>query len=235
LAASQYGGEAIGRQIRLRDSSGVVSVAQIIGIAADVRAPLQRGTTDVVYLPIRQAPPMMIYFLARTDRPEEVSGLAREILWKTDPTQPLDGPWMMNALLTDRLAVHRLSSSIVLGFAVSALSLSTFGIYSVVAYLVSSCRKEIGIRLAVGASPAVIMRLIIARCLGLVAWGLIPGLAAMLALSFVLQPFLLDVSQFDLSIYFGVAALVIAVAAAACAVPARSASKLDPISTLRLD
>jgi ABC-type antimicrobial peptide transport system permease subunit len=123
----------------------------------------------------------------------------------------------------------------VLGFAVSALSLSAFGIYSVVAYLVSSRRKEIGIRLAVGASPAVIMRLIIARGLGLVAWGLIAGLAAMLALSFVLQPFLLDVSQFDLSIYFGVAALVIAVAAAACAVPARSASKLDPISTLRLD
>lgn len=235
LAASQYGGDAIGRQIRLSDAFGDVILAGIVGIAADVRAPLQRGSTEMVYRPLGQAPPMMIYFLARTNQPEEVSGLAREILWKADPTQPLDGPWMVNALLTDRLAVHRLSSSIVLGFAVSALSLAAFGIYSVVAYLVSSRRKEIGIRLAVGATRAGIMRLVLGRGLGLVVWGLVAGLAATLVLSSVLQPYLLDVSQFDLSIYLGVAVLVLAVAAAACAVPARRASRLDPISTLRLD
>ncbi len=235
LAASHYGGDAIGQPIRLRGTTGDIVLAGIVGVVADVRAPLHRGSTDVVYRPIGQAPPMMIYFLARTGQPEEVSSLAREILWKTDPAQPLDGPWMVNTLLTDRLAVHRLSSSMVMVFALSALCLAAFGIYSVVAYLVSSRRKEIGIRLAIGASPASVSLLVLARGLGLVVWGLTTGLVATLALSSALRPYLLDVSQFDLSIYLGVAALVIAVATAACAVPARQASKLDPISTLRLD
>jgi putative ABC transport system permease protein len=235
LAASHFGGNAIGQQIRLGVSAGEPILALIVGIATDVRAPLHRGSTEVVYRPMRQAPPKMIYFLARTNQPQDVSSAAREILWKTDPAQPLDGPWMVDALLTDRLAIHKMSSSMVGVFAASALTLAAFGIFSVVSYLVLSRRKEIGIRLTLGASTASIARLVLARGLGYVVWGVVAGLAATLALSFAIEPYLLDVGRFDLPIYVGVAALVIAVATVACAIPARYASKLDPISTLRLE
>ncbi len=235
LANSYFAGEAIGSRIQLLDSSSTPMMAQIVGVVADVRVPLQRGSTDVVYRPIRQAPPDMVYFVVRTDHVEDVAASARQILWNLDPMQPIDGPWMADSLMAERLAIHRFSSSIVSAFAVAALSLAGLGVYGVIWSFVSSRRREIGIRLAVGASPGKIVRLVLAKGLALVAGGLVTGVASAMVLSSALEPYLLGVSRFDSAAYLGVVIVVLSIAVLASAIPARYAASLNPISTLRLD
>ena len=228
LETAHYGGAALDRYISIQ---GVK--ARIVGVAADVQAPLQRVGTLAVYRPFRQSPPLMTYFVARTRYPEQVAGAARRILWQLDPAQPIDGPWIVSTELSHRLAVHRFSSVLVGSFATCALLLATFGVYSVMTYAVASRRKEIGIRLALGSTPGGVRWFVLQRGLVLVMIGLGTGVLAQLFASSVLTPYLLDVSPHDVSIYGAVAGCVALAGLSACAFPAMRASAVDPASALR--
>jgi len=123
---------------------------------------------------------------------------------------------------------------LVLGiFAGVALALAAIGIYSVVSYAVSQRQRELGIRIALGAAPSAVLRLVVAQGAALAAIGLIVGLAAAIGLSRVIASLLFQVTPTDIATYVTVSSLLTAIALVACIVPARRAARVDPAVTLR--
>ena len=114
-----------------------------------------------------------------------------------------------------------------------ALLLGLVGIYGVMAYLVEQRRAEIGVRLALGAMPGGILRMVLARAALLLGIGLVGGLAAAFAVSRWIQQFLFEVKPHDPIVYFSVGALLVAIGLLAALVPARRASRVDPLAALR--
>jgi ABC-type antimicrobial peptide transport system permease subunit len=133
------------------------------------------------------------------------------------------------------VAPRRLVTRLLGLFSGLALSLASLGIYGVIAYSVVQRRQEIGIRMAIGAQRSQVLRLVMASGLKLVAVGIALGLAGALALTRFLQSLLFGVTAHDPVAFVTNAALLLAVAAAACALPALRASRVDPMRVLRTD
>ena len=236
LARSQFANNPIGQSLLIRGASGSSPIrAQIVGVAADVRVPLQRNSTDVIYRPLRQAPSPMVYFIARNERPESVLSAARNSLWELAPEQPMDGPWIMDAEIGHRLAIPRFSGALVGGMAAGALFLACLGIYATMSHLVVSQRREIGIRMAVGASALSVGGHVFGRAIRLVLIGVSIGLVLASWATVFLRPFLLGVSRFDPMTYASVFLLILTVSVAATSLPATRAARVDPNFVLRTD
>jgi len=139
----------------------------------------------------------------------------------------------MDQLRDASAAPRRFSTLLLAIFAAVALALAVIGIYGIMSWSVGQRRQEIGIRMAVGADRANILRLILGRGLRLAAAGVAIGLGSTLALTRVLQSLLFEISPHDPWILSGVSLLMLAIAAAACYIPARRAMHVDPIDTLR--
>jgi ABC-type antimicrobial peptide transport system permease subunit len=121
------------------------------------------------------------------------------------------------------------------GFALLALLLGAIGIYAVVAYSVAQRRREIGIRLALGAQPRAVARQIVRGALGLASAGALLGALSALGLTRFLETLLFGVEPTDAATFLGMAALLLAIAALASWIPARRAMKVDPVEALRTD
>jgi putative ABC transport system permease protein len=141
----------------------------------------------------------------------------------------------MDSLLDDRLAPRRLSLRLIEGFAAVALGLALLGIYGVMRYAVSQRVPEIGVRMALGAAPAEIHRMVIRDGLALAIPGLLAGAALALAVTRLARNMLFDVSPADPSAFATVAIGVLGVAVLACYVPARHAARVDPLSAIRTE
>ena len=128
-----------------------------------------------------------------------------------------------------------MAAALALAFAVVALVLSAVGLYSVMAYIVSQRTREIGIRMALGARRLDVLNLITKQGMKLAALGIVIGFALSLALSRALSAVLIDVSAYDVTIFLAVPVLLAAVALVACLVPARRATKIDPLKALRYE
>jgi putative ABC transport system permease protein len=148
---------------------------------------------------------------------------------------PVFGARTLNETVADSLAVRRFSMRLLAIFAATALLLAALGIYGVIAHSVVQRRQEIGIRMAIGAQRSQVLRLVMASGLRLVALGIALGLAGALALTRLLQTLLFGVTAHDPVAFVANASLLLAVAAAACALPARRASRVDPMRVLRTD
>jgi putative ABC transport system permease protein len=152
-----------------------------------------------------------------------------------DREQPIDQVESLEQTLANRFAEPRFETLLMGSFAGVALGLAVLGIYSVHAYAVAQRRHEIGIRMALGASAGGILRLIVGRGMRLTGIGIAMGLAGALALRSVFQSVLFGVSAADPAMLFAAAALLAIVGAAACYVPARQASRINPAIALRLE
>ena len=141
----------------------------------------------------------------------------------------------MDGRLAESLRQPRFSMLLLGLFAVVALVLSLVGIYGVLSYLVASRTREIGIRLALGAQPAHVVRGVLTQALRLVAGGVVLGLAGSFALTRLLTSMLHEVSPTDPGVLGGVAALLVTAALAACYVPARRATRVEPVIALRAE
>jgi putative ABC transport system permease protein len=212
-------------------------VGAVVGVVGDVR-PLnsQHDAAPACYFPYGYIGMPAMVVLARTNgKPETLGPMLRTEVHLIDSEQPVYNMKTMNEIVAAATAQQRFQAVLSSLFAVAALLLVAVGIYSVVAYIVKQRSREIGIRMAVGASTHNIVKMVIAQGMRNVLIGLALGLLGSLALTRLIgsSVFGLTTSATDLRIYLAVALLLVVVAFFACYLPARRATKIDPSQALR--
>jgi len=211
--------------------------SQIIGIAADVRSTSLNTPPEADYfLPALQRPETFTNILIRTNStPVAMAGLVREALRSVDPDLPLLQPQTLSTRIAQTVANRRLALVLLGTFAGLALLLASLGVYSVMAHLVAFRTSEIGIRMALGASPGAVMRMVLGHGRRLTLIGIGLGIVGALAVSRLLQQVLFEVDPTDPMIYLAVSVILLLVAEIASFLPARRATRIDPVTALRME
>ena len=211
--------------------------SQVIGIVADVRSQsLNEPARADYFLPALQRPEVFTNILVRTTAgPIAVAPLVREALRAVDPDLPLLQPQTLSARIAQTVADQRLALILLASFAGLALFLAMLGVYSVMAHLVAFRTNEIGIRMALGASPGAVMRMVLGHGRRLTLVGIAVGIAGGLAVSRLLQQVLFEVDAADPVIYLAVSVALLLVAEFASFLPARRATRIDPVIALRME
>jgi ABC-type antimicrobial peptide transport system permease subunit len=174
--------------------------------------------------------------LIRTSLPAaSVVDSVRRRVQAIDRDQPVEAIQTLAQVLANDRWWYRMWGGVFAAFAIIALVLSSVGLYAVMAYAVTQRTQEIGVRMAIGAQPRQVSWLILRRGLGQLAAGLVIGLTAALGLTSVLRLGLTDVAPHDPVTFTATAMLVTIVAIAACLVPARRATRVDPVVALRAE
>lgn len=234
--------DPIGQQIQPRLPGA--SPTTVIGIAADVRH-WSRDTDlePTAYYPFTQAPavvrPLVLRYMSIALRanlaPEAVTPSIRAAVAEIDKTTPIQDVRTMDSLVTDSSSLRRFDMSLLLTFAGLALSLAAVGVYGVMAYSVAQRTREIGIRVALGASRKDVLRLIVSHAGRLGAIGVAIGVIAAIALARVMATVVYGISPRDVATYSIAAGFVMAVILLAGYLPARRATRVDPLVALRAD
>jgi predicted permease len=205
---------------------GVVGVVKQYGLETDGKI--------ATYFPQQQNPGRDMFLVARTssDAAPLSAAITREI-HSVDPTVVVYGIRTMQDRLYDSLARQRFASTLLSAFAAFALLLAAVGLYGVMSYLVTQSTRDIGVRVALGARPGDIIRMVVRQGMELLAVGILAGLAGAAALTRVMASLLFGVSTTDAATFAAVPALLAAVAFAATAIPALRATRVDPMVVLR--
>ena len=242
--ARQYwpGENALGRRFKIGNPDDADRPwTEIVGIVGDVR---QMGLDEPVkaemYLPYQQInhnPWFMPRDLAIRTSGENsnIVGSIRQIIREVDRDQPVSNVATMSELLGEEAAQRRMGMIMLAGFAALALLLASLGIYGVLSYFVTQHTKEIGVRLALGATPRNILGLVLRKGMGLTLLGVAIGMAASFALTRLMSSLLFGVKALDPLTFVVVPVLLALVALLACGVPARRATKVDPMVALRYE
>jgi predicted permease len=225
------GQDAIGKRFILGPSTVNPDWATVIGVSADVKQTgLDTQRTNDFYF-LDYGPRFLI--LRTASDPLQLAAAVRREIQALDPTAPVSEFRTMEQVLEASTGPRRFSTLLLSVFAAVALTLAVIGIYGITAWSVAQRTQEIGIRMAVGADARGILKLILARGLKLSLIGLSIGLAATHALTRFLSTQLFEISPHDPWVLTGVSLLMLAVTTAACYLPAKRATKVDPITTLR--
>jgi putative ABC transport system permease protein len=209
----------------------------IVGVAADVRLRgLSLDATATIYVPHAQEPRRGMTFVVRTaGDPLSMAGAVRNAIQKVNKDQPVMRIETMEQVVAASLAQSRFAAALLSLFAALALVLAAVGIYGVMAYDVADRTREIGVRMALGAEARDVLRLIIGQGLKLVLIGVALGLIVALTLTRLMKALLFGVSATDPLTFGVVAALLAAIALLACWLPARRATKVDPMVALKYE
>jgi putative ABC transport system permease protein len=232
--ARLYGGESpIGKRDRDRQGRDWT----FVGVVADVkRYGLEIGWQNgEIYHSVFQGDPGGdINLLVRTaGDPLELAPAVRQHIWAINPNLPILDVMSMEQRLAESVAPRRFQMLLFGAFAVLALAIATVGIYGVISFAVSQRTHEIGIRMALGAQASDVLRMVIWRGVRLALIGMVLGLAAALALTRVMKNLLFEVRAMDPATLAGVALLLVGAALIASYIPARRATKVDPLQSLR--
>jgi putative ABC transport system permease protein len=228
------GEDAVGRQIVLWKGQ-TERPAEVIGVAGDMRDwGLDDEPSLAVYFPYYGAGASTIYFVVHgTATPESLKPVLRQALGEFDSSLPLSRVRSLEQLVGESVASRRFIMVLLVAFAGVALMLALAGVYGVLAYAVSRRTGEIGVRLALGASPGKVLRLIVAQGMKPVVAGLLAGIAAALALTRLMASLLFGIGATDIITYAGVAGLLAGAALLSCYLPARQALRVDVVAALR--
>lgn len=226
----------LGRRILMGTNNNVGLEMEIVGVVGDVRSLTLANVTDVeFYRPVLQRQRNFMQLVVRTrSDPAAFAGTAAKVLKGIDPGLPLTDPTVLSTIVGQSLSRQRLLFTLLGLFAGLALVLAAVGVYSVVAYIVTLRTVEIGVRMALGARPGDVLRLVVSQGMRPVLLGAIVGLAGCLALGRVLQQQLYEVSAFNPGLLSAACAGLVAVAIVACLLPARRATRVDPMEALRV-
>ncbi len=211
--------------------------SQVVGIVADVRSTTLSTPPEADYfLPALQRPETFTTVLVRTNgNPVAVAPLVRDVLRSVDPDLPLLQPQALTTTIEQTVADRRLALMLLASFAALALLLASLGVYSVMAHLVMFRTSEIGIRMALGATPGTVMRMVLGHSSRLTLVGIVLGVAGGFAVSRLMQQALFEVNPANPLFYLAVSGTLLLVAVAASWFPARRATRIDPVRALRME
>ena len=207
----------------------------IVGVVDDVKTvSLDGDAPPQVYVPLSQLPAYALTLVVRVSGADPLAALplVRQTVHEVHSSATLKEIRTFESVVADSLAPQRFNMTLIATFAVLALVLAFVGLYGVLALMVAQRRREIGVRLALGATPATVVRALLGEGLRVVAVGVTIGLAGALAVTRVLSSMLYGVSATDGSVFAGAAAFVGLVAVLATWIPARRASQVDPRTAL---
>ena len=235
--------DPLGKRVRLHlDTRGLWSSAPpawttIVGVIADARTEslADAGTPQIYRSVYQRASKEVTIFLRGQLDPSAISAQMRAQVQAVDATLPVFHAQTLEDVLSTSLSVRRFSMEMVASFAATALLLAGLGIYGTISYVVNEQRREIAIRLALGAQKSTILKMVLRRGLGLAAGGAGLGLAAALIVSHLMAGLLYGVSPTDLPTFAGVTLVLTTVALSGSYIPALRAMRLDPITTLHSD
>jgi predicted permease len=207
----------------------------IVGVVGDIKSDgFDAPTAPHIYLPVRQSPGYSsVVFLRSAGNPETLGESIRHEVQSIDPNIPVFSVRTMDQIISRSMAERRFALQLLGIFAGVALLLAAIGIYGVMAYSFSQRTHEIGIRIALGAQRMDIFRMAVGEGMQLVAIGLAIGLMGAAALTRSVRTMLFDVSPADPITFGAISATLAAVAFLACYVPARRATRVDPLVALR--
>ncbi len=226
------GEDPIGRVVENPHGKG-----EVVGVVGDVKHyGLDSQPRAELFLPSLQQPFPGMALIVRTssDPMGFIDAIRREVL-AVDPEQPVYDAKTMVDVVSQSVFLPRISMLLLGAFAVSALLLAVVGIYGVVSYSVTQRTRELGVRMALGAESRDTMRLVIGRSMALVAVGVLGGLVASVLVTRAIRGLLFEVSPLDPMVFAGVSFLLAVAAFLASVIPARRATRVDPIVALRVD
>jgi len=234
--------DPIGKQIK-PGYPGSPLLCTVVGVAADVRHWLTIEEPPVAYYPYPQIPPsfgpllegMMTLVVHTAADPAALTAPVRERIHQLDPDAPVFSIETMQGLVRDAAASNRFQMLLFGVFAAIGMALAAVGIYGVISYSVSQRTHEIGIRMALGAERGQVLNLVVGQGLVLTCAGVAIGLAGALGLSRFLATLLYDVKPTDPATFIAVSLVLAAVALLASFIPARRATKVDPVVALRYE
>jgi predicted permease len=231
------GGDAIGKRIKLGGREEKKPWSTVVGIVGDIRQyGLDSAATADAYLPYTQNLDSSQVLVLRSSLPTQtLTNAVEEQLAALDKDAPVFGAESMDDMISDSLVQRRFVAGLVGGFGVLALVLAAIGIYSVIAYGVARRTSEFGIRLALGALPRNVLGMVLLGGLRLTLTGLGVGLVLALIVTRLMSSLLFEVSPQDPLTIFGVALLLSVVALGASWLPARRATRVDPMVALRYE
>jgi len=236
-------GDAVGKRLRIGNETN--PWLEIVGVVADSKSSGLEGISyPGIYIPNQQRQAtlveslvgrrMMLLIRASSDPSQYISAL-RQAMREVEPNQAVAEIQPLEQVLADSIAPQRFRAILLSLFALVAVLMAGLGIYGVMNYAVAQRIREIGIRLALGAGARDVLRLIVREGMTLVLLGLAIGLAAALALTRLLKSLLFGVSATDPLTFVAIALLLLLVALLACWIPARRATKVDPMVVLRTE
>ncbi len=222
----------IGQHLRI---PSLQRTGEIVGVVGDVKQfTLKDPAAPQIYGALAQNPFIFTSLAVRTaGDPLRMTNAIRRAIWEVDKDQPVWSVHSFDEILTTQSRLRQMITAMLGIYAGVALLLAAIGIFGVISYTVGQRSAEIGVRVALGARPLDVARLILRHGLFMTAIGIVTGIGAAVWLSRYLRTQLYGVSPLDPSVYAGVSALLVLVAIAACLIPMRRAMKVDPVVALR--
>lgn len=229
-------GDAIGKRMRFTGPLEKNPWIEVVGIVQDVKHDLTVPITPDFYLPHAQDSWNGMRLVAKTNvEPTSLAGAIREQVWAIDKDQPVFEVHTMAEVRSLSMSVYSFAFGTLSIFAAIALILAAIGIYGVMAYAVSQRTHEIGIRMALGARTSDVLRLVIKGGMAMALIGVVAGLAIAWGATRFMKSLLVEVSPTDAVTLSLVSFVLLIVALLACYVPARRATKVDPLVALRYE
>lgn len=229
--------DPVGKRMAIGESSKDTSWRTIIGVVGNVRhASLTEEPVPTAFIDYRQdleSWPRMAFVLKTSAEPASLSSAVRTSLVSIDPRQPVYAVEPMDKLLSTDVAPRRFVLLLVGSLAFVALALAAVGIYSIISFSVSERTREIGIRMALGANRGDVLKMVLGQGMTVALVGIVVGLALALTLTRLLTTLLFSVSATDPATFVMVGVVLMAIALLACYLPARRATRVDPLVALK--
>ena len=232
----------VGQHVELGDTSGPPRDLEVVGVSGEIRATeLDQGPTPCLFIALAQAPQDAARFIANnlfwvvrtSTEPMSLAKTVRREIHAVDGDVAAASTLTMEQYMQRSVSARRFSLEILGIFAAAALLLAATGLYALLSYTAMQRTREIGVRMALGANSADVVRLILGQGLSLALLGIVIGGAGALALSSIITAMLFDVAPHDPVTLAGVSLMLLAVAAGASYLPARRALRIDPVNALR--
>lgn len=228
------GEDAVGKTVKLFNSETLV---QVVGVVRDIRdVDLKADPGPFAYFPLRQLfMPQNIFHIRTTGPATALTPTLRKEMQALDPAVTLNTGFTYDDIVRHALWGPRTGATLMSGFGLIALLLASLGIYAVMSHAVGQRTREIGIRIAIGAQARAVVALVLQRGVIVAGTGLLVGLAASLALTRYIRSFLFEVDPADPLTFTAIALILVAVALLACWLPARRATRVNPLTALRAE